>query len=96
MPNHRIDATTDMNILADLALGLPHRKIAERYNVSQSYVSKLNTGRKKTNVYVIGEDRAYEDKDPVDAFLLARIEYHTQKAYMYQTILNRLKENKNE
>lgn len=48
----RIDAKTDYNILADLALGLPAKELAEKYNVSVSYISKVKTGRKKIDVYI--------------------------------------------
>lgn len=48
----RIDAETDYNILADIALGLTSKEIAKKYNVSISYVSKVRTGRKKINVYI--------------------------------------------
>jgi len=48
----RISAEVDYNILADIALGLPAKEIAEKYNVSVSYVSKVKTGRKKIDVYI--------------------------------------------
>lgn len=48
----RINAETDFNILADLALGIPAKEVALKYNVSVSYVSKVKTGRKKINVYI--------------------------------------------
>ena len=48
----RISAEVDYNILADVALGLPAKEIAEKYNVSVSYVSKVKTGRKKIDVYI--------------------------------------------
>lgn len=48
----RIPADTDYNILADIALGVPAKLIAKKYNVSIPYVSKIKTGRKKINVYI--------------------------------------------
>lgn len=48
----RISAKVDYNILADIALNLPAKEIAEKYNVSISYVSKIKTGRKKIDVYI--------------------------------------------
>lgn len=48
----RIDAVTDFNILADIALGIPAKDIAAKYNVSVSYISKVKTGRKKVDVYI--------------------------------------------
>lgn len=48
----RIDAKTDFDILADLALGLTSKEVSEKYKVSISYVSKVRTGRKKIDVYI--------------------------------------------
>lgn len=48
----RISAKTDYSILADTALGIPAKIIAEKYKVSVSYVSKIKTGRKKIDVYI--------------------------------------------
>lgn len=48
----RISAKIDYNILADIALGISAKEIANKYNVSVSYVSKIKTGRKKIDVYI--------------------------------------------
>lgn len=48
----RISAETDVAILKDLALGLTQKEIAKKHNVSTSYVSKVNTGKKKINVHI--------------------------------------------
>lgn len=48
----RISAQIDYNILADIALGIPSKDIAAKYNVSVSYISKIKTGRKQIDVYI--------------------------------------------
>lgn len=48
----RIDAETDMQILADISLGMIYKDVAEKYNVSASYISKLTTGKKVPNIKV--------------------------------------------
>lgn len=48
----RIDAETDYNILADIALKVPYKDIAKKYGVSLSYVSKVKTGKKRIEVYI--------------------------------------------
>jgi hypothetical protein len=48
----RISGQVDYNILADIALGVPAKEIAEKHSVSVSYVSKVKTGRKKVDVYI--------------------------------------------
>jgi hypothetical protein len=48
----RISADVDMEILQAIAQGTKHTTIAETYNVSTSYVSKLNTGKKVPDIYV--------------------------------------------
>ena len=48
----RISAEIDMQILADLGLGLLHREIAVKYGVSPSYVSKLSLGKKVPDIHI--------------------------------------------
>ena len=48
----RISAEVDMQILADLGVGMLHRVIAEKYSVSPSYVSKLALGKKVPDIHV--------------------------------------------
>ena len=48
----RISAEIDMQILADLGVGMLHRVIAEKYQVSPSYVSKLARGKKVPDIHV--------------------------------------------
>lgn len=48
----RISSEVDMNILADIGLGMRNIDIAERYGVSPSYVSKLKRGKKKIDIHI--------------------------------------------
>jgi len=48
----RISADVDMSILQAIACGTRHTDIAREFNVSTSYVSKLNTGKKVPDIYV--------------------------------------------
>ncbi len=48
----RIDAETDMKILADVGLGMLYKDVAAKYNVSPSYITKLTSGKKALNIRV--------------------------------------------
>ena len=48
----RINAETDMQILADIATGMLNKDIAVKNNVSASYVSKLALGKKAPDIYI--------------------------------------------
>jgi len=48
----RISAEVDMQILADLGVGMLHKNIALRYGVSPSYISKLAVGKKIPDIHV--------------------------------------------
>lgn len=48
----RIDAEIDLQILEGLAAGYNNKQLAELYNVSPSYVSKLKTGKKVPYIHV--------------------------------------------
>ena len=74
----RISADVDMQILADLGVGLLHREIAEKYGVSASYVSKLSLGKKTPDVYVARGTTVVSEPDGVDLdALLADIDKYT-------------------
>lgn len=47
----RINAEIDMQILRDIGLGLLHKEIADKYDVSPSYVSKVARGKKIPDFY---------------------------------------------
>lgn len=48
----RINAEIDMQILADIGLGMLYKNAAIKYNVSPSYISKLASGKKIPDIYV--------------------------------------------
>lgn len=48
----RIGAKTDMDILTDLGMGMERKEVAEKYDVSISYISKLSRGKKVPEVYI--------------------------------------------
>ena len=48
----RINAETDMSILADIGIGMLYKDIAEKYKVSPSYVSKLARGKKVPDIHI--------------------------------------------
>ncbi|MFA6660520.1 MAG: hypothetical protein WCS62_02800 [Bacilli bacterium] len=48
----RISAETDMQILADVGLGMLHKDVAVKYGVSASYVSKLTSGKKIPYIHI--------------------------------------------
>lgn len=48
----RISADIDMQILADIALGLLHKNIAKKYGVSPSYISKVASGKKVPDIHI--------------------------------------------
>jgi predicted transcriptional regulator len=64
----RITADIDMQILADVGMGVMYKEIASKYGVSPSYVSKLAGGKKVPDIHIpaphkiMDEDfEAYED-----------------------------------
>jgi hypothetical protein len=48
----RISAEIDMQILADIGLGMLNKDVAVKYNVSPSYVSKLSLGKKVPDIHI--------------------------------------------
>ena len=48
----RISAEKDMQILADVGLGMLNKDVAVKYNVSPSYVSKLSLGKKVPDIHI--------------------------------------------
>lgn len=48
----RINAEIDMQILADIGLGMLNKDVAVKYNVSPSYVSKLSLGKKVPDIHI--------------------------------------------
>ena len=48
----RISAEKDMQILADIGLGMLNKDVAVKYNVSASYVSKLSLGKKVPDIHI--------------------------------------------
>jgi hypothetical protein len=48
----RISAEKDMQILADVGLGLLNKDVALKYKVSPSYVSKLSLGKKVPDIHI--------------------------------------------
>lgn len=48
----RINAEIDMQILADVGLGMLNKDAAKKYGVSASYVSKLSLGKKIPDIHI--------------------------------------------
>lgn len=48
----RISADIDMQILADVGLGMLNKDVAVKYQVSPSYVSKLSLGKKVPDIHI--------------------------------------------
>jgi hypothetical protein len=48
----RISAEIDMQILADVGLGMLNKDVAKKYGVSASYVSKLSLGKKVPDIHI--------------------------------------------
>jgi transcriptional regulator with XRE-family HTH domain len=48
----RITADVDMQILADVGLGVLYKDVAKKYKVSASYISKLATGKKVPDIHI--------------------------------------------
>jgi len=48
----RISAELDMQILADVGLGILNKDVAKKYGVSASYVSKLSLGKKVPDIHI--------------------------------------------
>jgi predicted transcriptional regulator len=48
----RISAEKDMQILADIGLGMLNKDVAAKYNVSPSYISKLSLGKKVPDIHI--------------------------------------------
>jgi hypothetical protein len=48
----RISAEIDMQILADVALGMLNKDVAVKYGVSASYVSKVSLGKKVPDIHI--------------------------------------------
>jgi predicted transcriptional regulator len=96
MPS-RIDADTDMQILADIGLGIRNKDIAKNYGVSPSYVSKLKLGHKVPNIYVTKATMsAVDGMDAVDkksmiAYLERQIEDERVQLNTHIQILQYLK-----
>ena len=69
----KIDAKTDFEILADLALKMSYKDIAKKHGVSLSYVSKVKTGKKKIDVYIpeglLEESKLMQYRTDVDSLV---------------------------
>ncbi len=48
----RISADIDMQILADVGLGMLNKDVAKKYGVSASYVSKVSLGKKVPDIHI--------------------------------------------
>lgn len=48
----RISADIDMQILADVGLGMLNKDAAKKYGVSASYISKLSLGKKVPDIHI--------------------------------------------
>lgn len=57
----KISANVDMQILADIGLGMMNKDIAVRHGVSASYVSKLRVGKKKVDIYIPEQPKTVAD-----------------------------------
>jgi len=83
----RINADVDMSILRDIGMGMKSKDIAESYDVSASYVSKLKTGKKVPDVYIPTRD---DDILPgAVTFLKQRIKKCREDLLIYTEILNK-------
>lgn len=76
----RISAETDMQILADVGLGMLHKDVATKYGVSASYVSKLTTGKKVPYIHIPAPSKIIdEDFEIYEEEIEAIISNITQK-----------------
>lgn len=82
----RINSKIDIDILQDLAMGMKQKEIAQKYNVSTSYISKVKTGQKDIEIYIPEKPIIVEQN--IDEWIDKNIHYH-------QTVLNHFKELKN-
>jgi predicted transcriptional regulator len=48
----RISAEIDMQILADVGLGMLNKDVAVKYGVSASYISKVSLGKKVPDIHI--------------------------------------------
>lgn len=53
----RINAEIDMQILADVGLGMLNKDVAVKYGVSASYISKLSLGKKVPDIHIPKPDK---------------------------------------
>lgn len=78
----RIDPETDVAIIMEFSNGTLNKDIAEMFNVSPSYVSKLKTGKKAprihvSNVDVLHDARLTTNKTDIEAVLTYVMELDT-------------------
>jgi len=53
----RISAEIDMQILADVGLGMLNKDVALKYGVSASYISKVSLGKKVPDIHIPKPDK---------------------------------------
>jgi predicted transcriptional regulator len=53
----RISAEIDMQILADVGLGMLNKDVAVKYGVSASYISKVSLGKKVPDIHIPKPDK---------------------------------------
>lgn len=89
----KINTATDIRILEELALGIANKEIAERYNVSPSYVSKLKMGRKNIDFHLVegvGMIPAASTREIMD-FLEAKIAQLSVELGIHKELFNKIK-----
>lgn len=99
---NRIPAETTMKILTELGLGYTNKEVAQHFNVSQAYVSKVKTGKKVPYIYIQRNDdqlsddlKSIQDRDVVLNFLQKKLQAIQHEVQIYSTIINALKEDNN-
>jgi predicted transcriptional regulator len=88
----RITAEIDMSILRDIGMGIPNKEVARNYGVSASYVSKLKTGKKVPDMYIVGNavTTVYPVSDIVQ-WLEIKIKNLDKERNIYTQILSKYK-----
>ena len=97
----RISPQVDLQILTLLADGYTNKQIAEKLNVSPSYVSKVKNGKKTSYIPIAGptlnkEDMINNYTDMSDEDLIKYLNTQIECAYsqiqLYETIIRRIKQ----
>jgi hypothetical protein len=70
----RISAEIDMQILADVGLGMLNKDVAVKYRVSPSYVSKLSLGKKVPDIHISKPTTMVDQSIDVNAATIQDIE----------------------